>query len=165
MASYPNYDSNQYGMILDTTLQEKLDAKLGEIEKNRGSYDSEEAYEAAVAAAKSNAVNTSWRNKCIDSTYEPGSTFKPITLAAVLEEGLVNMNTTFNCTGSVKVGKWTIGCSKKAGHGIQDLKTATGNSCNPAFIKIGQMVGPSDFRNYYKGFGFSEITGIFFYLF
>ena len=160
MASYPNYDSNQYGMILDTTLQEKLDAKLGEIEKNRGSYESEEAYEAAVAAAKSNAVNTSWRNKCIDSTYEPGSTFKPITLAAVLEEGLVNMNTAFNCTGSVKVGKWTIGCSKKTGHGIQDLKTATGNSCNPAFINMGQRIGGETYYEYLEAFGLTEPTHV-----
>ena len=160
MASYPNYDLNQYGMILDSALQEKLDAKLEEIEKNRGSYESEEAYEAALSSAKSNAVNTSWRNKCIDSTYEPGSTFKPITLAAVLEEGLVNMNTTFNCTGSVKVGKWTIGCSKKAGHGIQDLKTATGNSCNPAFINMGQRIGGETYYDYLDAFGLTEPTNV-----
>jgi len=160
MASYPNYDSNQYGMILDTALQEKLDAKLEEIQKNRGSYESEEAYEKALSEAKSNAINTSWRNKCIDSTYEPGSTFKPITLAAVLEEGLVNMNTTFNCTGSVKVGKWTIGCSKKAGHGIQDLKTATGNSCNPAFINMGQRIGGETYYEYLEAFGLTEPTGV-----
>ena len=160
MASYPNYDSNQYGMILDPALQEKLDAKLEEIEKNRGNYDSDEAYEAAISAAKSNAVNTSWRNKCIDSTYEPGSTFKPITLAAVLEEGLVNMNTTFNCTGSVKVGKWTIHCSKKAGHGIQDLKTATGNSCNPAFINMGQRIGGETYYEYLEAFGLTEPTHV-----
>ena len=160
MASYPNYDSNQYGMILDPALQEKLDAKLEEIEKNRSNYDSDEAYEAAISAAKSNAVNTSWRNKCIDSTYEPGSTFKPITLAAVLEEGLVNMNTTFNCTGSVKVGKWTIHCSKKAGHGIQDLKTATGNSCNPAFINMGQRIGGETYYEYLEAFGLTEPTHV-----
>ena len=160
MASYPNYDANQYGMILDPALQTKLDAKLEEIEKNRSSYESEESYEAAVAAAKSNAVNTSWRNKCIDSTYEPGSTFKPITLAAALEEGLVNLNTTFNCTGSVKVGKWTIHCSKKAGHGIQDLKTATGNSCNPAFINMGQRIGGETYYEYLEAFGLTEPTDV-----
>ena len=160
MASYPNYDSNQYGMILDTTLQEKLDTALAKIEENRGSYETEEEYEAAVSAAKSNAVNTSWRNKCIDSTYEPGSTFKPITLAAVLEEGLVNMNTTFNCTGAVKVGKWTIRCSKKAGHGVQDLKTATGNSCNPAFINMGQRIGGETYYEYMEAFGLTEPTGV-----
>ena len=160
MASYPNYDSNQYGMILDLTLQEKLDATLAEIEKNRSSYKTEEDYQAALSQARGNAVNTSWRNKCIDSTYEPGSTFKPITLAAVLEENLVNMNTTFNCTGSVKVGKWTISCSKKAGHGVQDLKTATGNSCNPAFINMGQRLGGETYYEYMEAFGLTEPTGV-----
>ena len=160
MASYPNYDSNQYGIILDTTLQEKLDTTLAEIEANRDSYETEEKYQEALSKAKSNAVNTSWRNKCIDSTYEPGSTFKPITLAAVLEEGLVNMNTTFNCTGSVKVGKWTIHCSKKAGHGIQDLQTATGNSCNPAFINMGQRLGGETYYEYMEAFGLTEATGV-----
>ena len=160
MASYPNYDSNQYGMILDTTLQEKLDANLAEIEKNRSSYKTEEEYQAALSAARSDAVNTAWRNKCIDSTYEPGSTFKPITLAAALEEGKVNMNTTFNCTGSVKVGEWTIHCSKKAGHGVQDLKTATGNSCNPAFISMGQRLGGETYYEYLEAFGLTEPTGV-----
>ena len=160
MASYPNYDSNQYGKILDTTLQEALDKSLAEIEKNRSSYESEEAYQEAVSAARSNAVNTAWRNKCIDSTYEPGSTFKPITLAAALEEGLVNKNSTFNCTGSVKVGKWTIHCSKKAGHGLQSLEVAVGNSCNPAFINIGQRLGGEKFYEYMQAFGLTEPTGV-----
>ena len=160
MASYPNYDSNQYGMILDTTLQEALDKSLAEIEKNRSSYASEEAYQEAVSAARSNVVNTAWRNKCIDSTYEPGSTFKPITLAAALEEGLVNKNSTFNCTGSVKVGKWTIHCSKKAGHGLQSLEVAVGNSCNPAFINIGQRLGGERFYEYMQAFGLTEPTGV-----
>ena len=160
MASYPNYDSNQYGMILDSTLQEALDKSLAEIEKNRSSYESEEAYQEAVSAARSNAVNTAWRNKCIDSTYEPGSTFKPITLAAALEEGLVNKNSTFNCTGSVKVGKWTIHCSKKAGHGLQSLEVAVGNSCNPAFINIGQRLGGEKFYEYMQAFGLTEPTGV-----
>ena len=160
MASYPNYDSNQYGMILDTTLQEALDKSLAEIEKNRSSYESEEAYQEAVSAARSNAINTAWRNKCIDSTYEPGSTFKPITLAAALEEGLVNKNSTFNCTGSVKVGKWTIHCSKKAGHGLQSLEVAVGNSCNPAFINIGQRLGGEKFYEYMQAFGLTEPTGV-----
>ena len=160
MASYPNYDSNQYGMILDSTLQEALDKSLAEIEKNRSSYASEEAYQEAVSAARSNAINTAWRNKCIDSTYEPGSTFKPITLAAALEEGLVNKNSTFNCTGSVKVGKWTIHCSKKAGHGLQSLEVAVGNSCNPAFINIGQRLGGERFYEYMQAFGLTEPTGV-----
>ena len=162
MASYPNYDSNQYGMILDTTLQEKLDATLAEIEANRSSYETEEAYQAAISAAESNAINTSWRNKCIDSTYEPGSTFKPITLAAALEEGLVDMSTTFNCTGSVKVQGWSkpINCSKKTGHGLQTLEVAVGNSCNPAFINMGLKIGTEAYYEYLQAFGLMEETGI-----
>ena len=160
MASYPNYDSNQYGTIIDEALRAKLDAKLAAIDAKRSSYESEEAYLAAVDAAVSDALGTQWRNKCIDSTYEPGSTFKPITLAAAIEEGLVNMNTTFNCTGSVKVGKWTMNCSKKAGHGIQSLEVATGNSCNPAFINIGQRIGGETYYEYMEAFGLTETTGV-----
>lgn len=162
MASYPNYDSNQYGMILDSTLQEALDKSLAEIEKNRSSYESEEAYQEAVSAARSNAINTAWRNKCIDSTYEPGSTFKPITLAMALEEGLVNKNSTFTCTGSVKVPGWSkpINCSKRAGHGTQTLEVAVGNSCNPAFISMGLKVGTETYYEYLKSFGLMEETGV-----
>ena len=84
-------------------------------------------------------MQSQWRNKCIDSTYEPGSTFKPITLAAALEEGLVNLNTSFTCNGSISVPGWSkpINCSKRAGHGVQSLQQAVGNSCNPAFITMG----------------------------
>ena len=160
MASYPNYDSNQYGTIIDEPLRAKLDEKLAAIEAKRSSYESEEAYSAAVNAAVSDALGTQWRNKCIDSTYEPGSTFKPITLAAALEEGLVNKNTTFNCTGSVKVGKWTMHCSKKTGHGLQSLEVATGNSCNPAFINIGQRIGGETYYEYMEAFGLTGTTGV-----
>ncbi|MEI3306466.1 MAG: penicillin-binding transpeptidase domain-containing protein [Dysosmobacter sp.] len=85
----------------------------------------------------------------MDSTYEPGSTFKPITLAAALEEGVVDMNTTFNCTGSITVQGWgrPINCSKRAGHGLQTLKVATGNSCNPAFVTMGLKIGT---KTYYR---------------
>lgn len=160
MASYPNYDSNEYGSILDEKLQENLDSTLEQIEQSKSSYESEEAYEKARREATSNALNTQWRNKCIDSTYEPGSTFKPITLAAALEEGTINMNSTFNCTGSVKVGQWTIHCSRTSGHGLQTLEEAVGNSCNPAFIRIGQSLGGETFYQYMKAFGLTEKTGV-----
>ena len=162
MASYPNYDLNSYGTLYDETLQAKLETTLAELEKNRGSYESEEAYEEAVQKAKTEALNTQWRNKCIDSTYEPGSTFKPITLAAALEEGIVNMNTTFSCSGSIMVPGWSkaFNCSKKTGHGVQDLKTATGNSCNPAFITMGLKIGTEKYYEYLKAFGLMEKTGV-----
>ena len=160
MASYPNYDLNDYGTLYDDALKAKLEATLAALEAQRMTFSTEEEYEAAVSNAASSAMQTQWRNKCIDSTYEPGSTFKPITLASALEEGVINMNSTFNCTGSVKVGKWTIHCSKKGGHGHQTLEQAVGNSCNPAFINIGQRLGGETFYEYMKAFGLTEPTGV-----
>lgn len=160
MASYPNYDLNDPGTIQAEVLQKQLDEKLAELSANRADYKTEEDYQAAVSAAKSEALNTQWRNKCIDSTYEPGSTYKPITLAMAIEEGLVDRNSTFNCTGSVKVSGWTIHCSKRAGHGHQTLEQAVGNSCNPAFINIGQRVGGEKYYEYMEAFGLTEKTGV-----
>ena len=162
MASYPNYDLNDYATIYDETLREKMETELAELEKDRSSYATEEEYDEAVAKVKSTYRNTQWRNKCIDSTYEPGSTFKPLTLAAALEEGVVNMNTTFTCTGSVRVQGWgkPIYCSNHNGHGTQDLKTATGNSCNPAFISMGLKIGTDKYYDYLEAFGLMEPTGV-----
>ena len=160
MASYPNYDLNSYGTLYDDSLKAKLEATLAQLESQRMDYATEEDYEAAASEARSTTLQTQWRNKCVDSTYEPGSTFKPITLAMALEEGTVNMNSTFNCTGSVKVGVWTMHCSKKSGHGLQTLEQAVGNSCNPAFIKIGQSVGAETYYEYLKSFGLMEKTGV-----
>lgn len=160
MASYPNYDSNSYGSILDDTLQESLDSALAELEKKKDTYESEEKYQEAVDKAMGDAVQTQWRNKCIDSTYEPGSTYKALTLAMALEEGKVNMNSTFDCTGAVKVGVWTMRCSNRSGHGHQTLEEAVGHSCNPAFIKMGQSIGASTYYEYMKSFGLTEKTGV-----
>ena len=160
MASYPNYDLNDYGTLYDDVLKAKLEATLAALEAQRMTFSTEEEYEAAVSSAASSAMQTQWRNKCIDSTYEPGSTFKPITLASALEEGVISMNSTFNCTGSVQVGKWTIHCSKKGGHGHQTLEEAVGNSCNPAFINIGQRLGGETLYEYMKAFGLTEPTGV-----
>ena len=162
MASYPNYDLNDYGTVYDEKLQAKLDSTLADLEQNKGSYATEEDYQAAVSKAASNILNTQWRNKCIDSTYEPGSTFKPLTLASALEEGVVNMNTTFTCTGSIKVQGWSkpIGCSRRSGHGTQTLEVATGNSCNPAFITMGLKIGTDRYYDYLESFGLMEPTGV-----
>ena len=160
MASYPNYDPSDYSTIYSQQLQEELDADLAEIQQNRSTYATEEDYQDALDKALSDAQNQQWRNKCYQDTYEPGSTYKPITLAMALEEGLVNMNSTFNCTGSVRVGIWDIHCSKRAGHGLQTLKEAVGNSCNPAFIDIGSRVGGEEYYEYMESFGLLEPTGI-----
>ena len=162
MASYPNYDPNDYGSIYDETLKAQLDEKLAAMAADRASYKTEEEYQEAVSAATSSVVGSQWRNKCIDSTYEPGSTFKPVTLAAALEEGLVNMNTTFNCSGSIMVQGWgkPINCSKRAGHGLQTLEQAVGNSCNPAFITMGLKIGTETYYDYLQSFGLMEKTGV-----
>lgn len=160
MATYPNYDPGDYSTILDETLQAQLDADLAEIQQNRSSYESEEAYSQALSDARINAQYKQWRNKCYQDTYEPGSTYKPITLTMALEEGLVNMNSTFNCTGVVQVGPWPIHCSKRSGHGLQILKEAVGNSCNPAFIDIGSRVGGEKYYEYMESFGLLEETGV-----
>lgn len=162
MASYPNYDSNQSGVLYDEKLKTKLEEQLAEMEGKQESYGSEEKYEEAVTKLKTDTLHSQWRNKCIDSTYEPGSTFKPITLAAALEEGVINMNSTYECSGSVMVKGWDkpFYCSRQTGHGHQILKEAVGNSCNPAFIKIGQTLGTSKFYEYLKSFGLMEKTGV-----
>ena len=162
MASYPNYDPGDYTTIIDQALQEELDANLAAIQQNRGSYKTEEEYKEALSKARSDAQNKQWRNKCYQDTYEPCSTFKPITLATALEEGVVDMNTTFTCTGSIHVEGWgkAINCSKRAGHGTQTLKVATGNSCNPAFVTMGLKIGTQAYYKYLKSFGLMEATGI-----
>ena len=162
MASFPTYDLNEYATIYDEKLQANLDQTLAGLETQKSTYDSEEDYQQAVSGAKSTARNTQWRNKCIDSTYEPGSTFKPITLAAALEEGLVNMNTSFTCNGSIRVQGWgkPINCSRKSGHGLQTLEQAVGNSCNPAFITMGLKIGTEKYYEYLRAFGLMEKTGV-----
>ena len=162
MASYPNYDLNDYGTIFDDALKTKLDTELAKIDAKRSTYESEEAYAEARSAAINSAVQSQWRNKCIDSTYEPGSTYKPITLAAALEEGKVSKSSTFYCSGSTRVQGWNkaIWCSNHSGHGQQTLIEAVGHSCNPAFISMGLSVGTETYYKYLKSFGLMDKTGI-----
>ncbi len=112
------------------------------------------------AEAESAALSNMWRNKAVADTYMPGSVFKMCVASAALEENLVNEKTSFTCTGSILVEGETIHCSNISGHGTQNFVEAISNSCNPAFIQIGQMLGASKFRQYYQGFGFSDKTGI-----
>ena len=102
-----------------------------------------------------------WNNKAITYTYEPGSVFKIITAAAGLEEGIVDADTAnvFTCTGEQKVSGVTIHCSDAAGHGKQSLRDALKNSCNPAFIQLGQKIGAATLYRYYDAFGLFDTTG------
>ena len=139
MASYPNYDLNDFSAVQDQTLQERI---------ARG--------ENTLAEMQL----LQWRNKALNDTYEPGSTFKILTLAAALEEGVINKNTTVNCSGFVTISGQTIHCSNKAGHGLQTLVQTVGNSCNPAFISYGLKLGNTAFYEYMRSFGLMEGTGI-----
>lgn len=112
------------------------------------------------AEAESAALSNMWRNKAVADTYMPGSVFKMCVASAALEENLVNEKTSFTCTGSISVEGETIHCSNISGHGTQNFVDVISNSCNPAFIQIGQMLGAGKFRQYYQGFGFSDKTGI-----
>ena len=139
MASYPNYDLNDFSTVQDKTLLERIERK-----------------ESTLADMQL----LQWRNKALNDTYEPGSTFKILTLAAALEDGVVDKTTTVNCGGSVTISGYTIHCSNKNGHGLQTLVQSVGNSCNPAFINYGLRVGNEKFYQYMESFGLMNTTGV-----
>ena len=116
--------------------------------------------ENVTSEEQQNLLNAIWRNGCINDTYEPGSTFKIITAAAALEEGVVTPASTFNCPGYIVVDDRRIRCSKVTGHGSQDFIHATMNSCNPAFISVGLMLGVENYYRYFEQFGLKQKTGI-----
>ena len=101
-----------------------------------------------------------WRNGCINDTYEPGSTFKIITAAAGLEEGVVATTDNFSCPGYIMVGDRRIRCHKTTGHGAEDFVQATMNSCNPVFVTVGLRLGVDNYYKYFKQFGLLDKTGI-----
>ena len=143
MASLGNFDLNDYQTISDEAMAE-IDATA----------TSDEERSEMIAAAQ----QLQWRNKAISDTYEPGSTFKIITLAMALEEGVVDLDSTFYCGGSVSVpGRNTpVRCWKSGGHGSQTLTQAVQHSCNVAFVNIGLRVGAERFYDYAEAFGFFD---------
>lgn len=145
MATYPTFDLNNPSEIYDAKTAQEL-AALPEGE-----------YSTAYATAR----ETQWKNKVISEISYPGSTFKIVTTADAFEENLINMETdSFYCSGQVQVADATIRCSNTAGHGAQNFTQALTNSCNPAFIEIGQRIGIDKFSYYFEGFGLAEKTGI-----
>ncbi len=119
-----------------------------------------EGEEELGSEEKQDALNTMWRNGCINDTYEPGSIFKIITAAAALEEGVVTKESTFNCPGYIVVDDRRIRCHKTVGHGSQTFVQATENSCNPAFVQIGLRLGVDNYYKYFEQFGLKTKTGI-----
>ena len=140
MASYPNFDLNNPRDLSGLFSEEQL--------KNMSEED------------KVKELNKLWRNFCVSDTYEPGSTMKPFTIAAGLENGTLKGSETYVCPGYLDVGKWRIKCNKKDGHGTQTLKQAIANSCNVALMHVGAAIGPEEFSKYQHIFGFGEYTGI-----
>ncbi|MDQ5983418.1 MAG: Stage V sporulation protein D [Eubacteriales bacterium SKADARSKE-1] len=146
MAVRGGYDLNHPFDIVDDNMKKEI----------------ESFPEDGKAKAKAEALEKQWRNKAVSDTYMPGSVFKMVTASMGLEENLVTENTGFNCSGSLVPfkGARPIRCHKHGGHGAQTFLKAFCNSCNPAFISLGQMVGAQKFYQYYDGFGFTEKTGI-----
>ena len=141
MASLPTYDLNAPGKVYNDFLTSGMTEE--QIEENM-----------------KDLLNKQWRSKAINDTYEPGSTFKTLTLAMALEENVVDLNTGFYCGGNTTIEGQKIWCSKRVGHGQQNLTQAFANSCNPAFINIGLRVGNTKFYQYMQDFGLLEKTGI-----
>ncbi len=144
MAIKGDFNPNE-PFTLSAEDQKKIDETTEETEKDK---------------LENELMNRQWRNKAVSDTYEPGSVFKVITAAAAIEENLVNKNSTFYCNGSANVAGQHYNCHKLQGHGTQSLAQAISNSCNPAFITIGQLVGVDTFSKYFEAFGFGEKTGI-----
>lgn len=162
MATLGSYDPNNRLEIYDPELAEQLEQMY--LAAIANPVDSE-AYKKGLTEYN-NAVGAArlkqWRNRTISDGYEPGSTFKLITMAAALNEGVVDLDDTFTCKGAKKYeGRpQIVNCWKHEGHGLQTTSQALGNSCNIALSDIGVDLGVRTFYEYVKAFGFLEKTGI-----
>ena len=160
MATLGGYDPNNYAVIYDAKTSEELEQQYNEAMEAEGELQEQllGAYNTAVA----NARLTQWRNRVISDGYEPGSTFKSITLASALEEGAVSLSDSFYCSGSTTIKGRTraLHCWRSAGHGQQSTAEALQNSCNVAFANIGIRLGGEKLYEYVHKFGLTEKTGI-----
>lgn len=145
MSSQASFDSNDPYNIYDTRTVEKLNEIEDEAERKK---------------AYTTAMYQQWRNRGVSDLYDPGSVFKVITMAAGLEENVVEYDETFNCGGSIQIMDRHYWCHNHSGHGTQTLTQGLMNSCNPYFITIGQRLGVETFYKYFEAFGFTEKTGI-----
>lgn len=145
MTSKPDFDLNNPRKISNTALSETIAAITDDTQR---------------AQETTNALYAQWRNRTISDTYEPGSVFKTVVVSAALEEGVVDLNTTYTCTGGIQVADNYQRCWKAGGHGHETLTEGLMNSCNPFFITIGQALGEERFYKYFEAFGFTEKTGI-----
>lgn len=128
--------------------------------RNLDTYYTAEEQAAMTDEEQLAALNTMWRNFCVNDTYEPGSTFKLLTVSAGLEENLISSSTSLYCEGARTLGRWTIHCNRKTGHGSLSLTEALMFSCNMAMMDIVQKEGRTLFRYYQEHFGLGSKTGI-----
>ena len=162
MANLGSYDPNNYQEIYDQALAGQLEAQYQDallLDKDSDAYkEAMSAYNQAVEAERLRQ----WRNRCVSDGYEPGSTFKLVTLAAALDCGAVTENSTFYCGGHETFNdrEQEVSCWKAAGHGMQTTMEALGHSCNIAFGHIGVNMTRKTFVEYFKAFGFLEKTGV-----
>lgn len=140
MYSYPYFDPNKY-----TNLEDQM---------GKAEWDALSSEEQTAALYKA------WKNYNVQNPYEPGSTFKPLVVAEAIEEGLIDTNTLYTCTGVSTVGPDQIRCWKRGGHGVQTLEQALANSCNSAMIEISKQIPDEIFHDYFLKFGFNDLTQI-----
>ena len=155
----PEFDLND-----PFTLNEDLQAKLDMREEQTIEKETEQTAAQMAAKTKSKRkqelLNQMWRNPCMNDTYEPGSTFKIITMSAGLEAGVVTPNDRFYCPGYKLVEDRRIHCAKRIGHGSQNFVEGAQNSCNPVFIEVGLSLGVDRYYKYFRQFGLLDKTGI-----
>ena len=149
----PEFDLNEPFMLTDE-MQRQLKEELQQTENSSGSRKKTEEQ------LKQELLNQMWRNPCLNDTYEPGSTFKIITMSAGLEEGVVSPDDQFYCPGYKIVEDRRIHCAKRIGHGAQNFVQGAQNSCNPVFIEVGLRLGVERYYKYFKQFGLLTKTGI-----
>lgn len=162
MATLGGYDPNNYLEIYDTSALEELEQLKAERDQYAEGTEEYEAANEVYTAALASARQGQWRNRCTSDGYEPGSTFKLITLASALEEGTTTLDSTFFCGGTteIKGRESLLNCWKSGGHGSETTAQALQNSCNIAFADIGIGLGGENFYEYVKNFGLMEKTGI-----
>lgn len=162
MATLGSFDPNDHRAIYDEVLNERLEQQYQQLLRlQKGTEEFEKAkteYNQAVAAARLKQ----WRNRCVSDGYEPGSTFKVISLAEALDCGAATVNDTYYCSGAEKIAdrEQVVHCWKAAGHGAETTAQALGNSCNIAFGHIGVQLGGTRFYEYAQDFGITERTGV-----
>ena len=145
MSSLPDYDCNKPYKLTYSKVKKQIKKLENETEKQE---------------AESAAVQAQWRNFTVSDTYVPGSVFKTFMACAALEENVVSLDTTYNCTGSIQVDKYTMKCHYHPGHGVENFTQGLENSCNPFFITVGQKLGVHNYFKYFDAFGFTSKTNI-----